>query len=213
MAEQNTVTKLPVPERLSIMFQFPDGRLVEEAVVRPLSFVGFVDCVTATSNMTQPKSFEARLRRLRLLKQVQFFSGGSPIMVSQEDVLQIPIPAARQLLLKLDEDEAPAGKIIRPGNGVDQAVGFELGTPIPVGQNKPPIKELEFLARTYGDVEDIMAATDAATQTKLLIETIAKPIGTSLSTLPSWAVNHITISDGFIVMREILPHFLGSPTE
>lgn len=212
MAE--TVTKLPTSsDRIPVSFQFTDGRSVDEVIVRPLSFLGFAECVTNAHAMSQPKSFEARMRRLRLLRQVQFFSNGSNITLTNEDVLKLPIQGVRTLLNKLDDEKIPSGKIIRSGNGVDGSIVFELGTPIASGQNKVAIKELEFIATTYGDVEDVMAAIDMAQQTKLLLETIAKPLGTSLTALPSWAVSQITMADGFVIMNEVLPHFLGSPEE
>jgi hypothetical protein len=62
-------------------------------------------------------------------------------------VLRLPLP-----------DEGKAGKIVRDGNRINKAITYELGTPIPQGKDKGPIAELEFLAPTYGDIEDILAA-------------------------------------------------------
>jgi hypothetical protein len=50
-------------------------------------------------------------------------------------------------------------------------------------------------------------------QALTLIATLAKPLGTSLSLLPSWAVNQITITDGFLISNQVLTRFLGSPDE
>ena len=108
--------------------------------------------------------------------------------------------------------KVPAGKIIRDGDGVDKAIIYELGTPIKV-QGKDPITELEFCASTYGDVEDVLTADLAVQQTALLLSTVAKPLGTSLSRLPSWAIDNITVADGVSISRDVLPRFLGSPTD
>ncbi|MBO4228451.1 hypothetical protein [Bradyrhizobium neotropicale] len=188
-------------------------KLIDGASIKPLSFQNFADCIAEAQNMRQPKTFEGRLRRVRMVKQVAYHVNGSTVPVTMEDVLKLPIPDARKIAAKLDADEGKAGKIIRGGDGIDQAITYELGTPIPTGQGKPPIIELEFHARTYGDIEDVMAAPDAIQQTAMLIATIAKPLGSSLTLLPSWALNLITIADGVTISRDVLPRFLGSPDE
>lgn len=213
MASNDKVTKLPFqPERLPVAFEI-DGRAVDSVLIKTMSFGAFVDMLTEATNMPQPKSFEARLRRLRMVKQVQYFNGAAGVQITAEDVLRMPIPAARLIGSKLDTDDAPAGKIVRPGDGIDKAIVYELGTPIPTGQGKQPIRELEFAAKTYGDIEDVLVSDSMVTQAAKLIETVAKPLGTSLSLLPSWALTQITIADGMIIGREVLPHFLGSADE
>jgi hypothetical protein len=207
------VTKLPAqPERLKIEFQLGDT-LIDGAVIRPLTFAGFSDAIVAEQAMTQPKLFEARLRRVRMTKQVTYYSGNSVVAMTPENVLKMSIPAVRLIGSHLDDDEGPPGKVIRDGDGIDKAIVYELGTPISLGQGKTPIKELEFQASTYGDIEDVLAVDSTIQQTMILIATVAKPLGTSLSLLPSWAVNQITVTDGVIISREILSRFLESPAE
>jgi hypothetical protein len=163
--------------------------------------------------MTSPNTFEAKLRRNRLAKQVVFYVGNTIVPVTPIDLLSMPIPVARVLIDKLDESDGKAGKIVRRGDGISEAIVYELGTPISGGQGRPQIKELEFLAQTYGDVEDIMAAGTGLQQALLLVTTIAKPLGTSLTQLPSWAVNQISSVDGLAISNDVLPFFLGSPDE
>jgi hypothetical protein len=122
----------------------------------------------------------------------------------------MPIPNAQMLTTHLDEEEGGVGKITREGDGISTSIIYELGTPIPV-VGKDSITELEFLAKTYGDVEDVMSANDSITQTALLIATIAKPPG--MLQLPSWAVSAITIGDGITIAKLVTPHFLGQPVE
>lgn len=207
------VTKLPAqPNRLAVAFDLGD-KSVDAVVVKPLSFQGFVDVITEANLLSPGKAFDARMRRIRMIKQVSYFNGTSMIPFTVEDVLKIPIPAARVIVAKLDDDDAKPGKIVRDGDGIDQAITFELGTPIPLGQGKQPIRELEFLAKTYGDIEDVLAADNTIQQSAKLIETIGKPLGTSLSLLPSWALTQVTIADGLAISREVLPRFLGSAGE
>ncbi|MGY3615662.1 hypothetical protein [Bradyrhizobium sp. USDA 10063] len=199
-------------EKIPIKFQLRD-HVIDGAVIRPMSFQNFADYISEANAMKGAKTFEARLRRVRLSKQIAYYINGTIVPVAVDDVLQLPIPEARKLLDKIDDNEGQPGKIIRDGDGIDKAITYELGTPIPVGADKPPISELEFHARTYGDVEDIMAAPDGIQQTMQLISTIAKPLGTSLIQLPSWAINLITVTDGIVISRDVLPRFLGSPDE
>lgn len=187
--------------------------MIDSAIIKPLSLAVFVDCVLDTRSMTAPNSFEAKLRRNRLMRQVTFYMGNIVVPVTPEQLLKMPIPVARTLIDKLDDNEGPAGKIIRKGDGMSEAIVYELGTPISGGQGKPLIRELEFFAQTYGDVEDIMAAGTGLQQALMLVSTIAKPLGTNLQQLPSWAVSQITSTDGLAISNEVLPIFLGSPDE
>lgn len=212
MAE-SSVLKLPEPpEKLQIAFPLGD-RNIDGAVIKPLTLPAFVDCVLDTRTMTSPNTFEAKLRRNRLAKQVVFYIGNSVTQVAPEELVRMPIVTARTLIDKLDANDGPSGKIVRKGDGISEAIVYELGTPISGGQGRPQIKELEFLATTYGDVEDIMAAGTGLQQALMLCTTLAKPLGTTLSQLPSWAVNQISASDGLTISSDVLPFFTGSPDE
>jgi hypothetical protein len=207
-----TLVKPPAPNgKIPIAFQLGD-RLIDGATIKPMSFSTFAGYVSEAQAMKTPAAFDARLRRLRLQKQVTYHINGSTAPVSMEEVLKLPIPATRTILARLDSEESKPGKITRDGDGIEQAIVFELGTPIPV-QGKEPIRELEFFAKTYGDIEDVMAAPDTISQAATLIATIAKPLGSSLSLLPSWAAAQISVADGLLIAREILPRFLESPAE
>jgi hypothetical protein len=198
-------------EKIPILFPLGDI-LIDGAVIRPMSFQNFADYIGEAQSMREGKSFEARLRRVRLTKQVSYYVNGSVAPVSILDILKLPIAEARKLLDRIDDNEGKAGKIIREGDGIEKAIVYELGTPIPTAAGKPPISELEFHASTYGDVEDVMAA-DGVQQTMQLITTIAKPLGSSLMQLPSWAIGQITVTDGIMIGQKVLPRFLGSPVE
>lgn len=203
--------------KIPIAFELRD-QVIDGATIKPLTFQAFADCVAEAHGMRMPKTFEARLRRLRMVKQVTYYTNGSTASVSVEDVPQMPIPAARTITARLDEtDEGVAGKIVRPGDGIDQAITYALGVPIAMGAGKAPVTELEFLAKTYGEIEDILAAPDSISQAALLLSSIATPLGTSLTRLPSWALAQVSVADGVTIAREVLPHFLGladeSPSE
>jgi hypothetical protein len=207
-----TVTKIPGQEKIPIAFPLGD-KTIDGVVIKPLSFQTFSDCINEANASRDSKSFDARLRRIRMVKQVTYYINGSAIPVSSQDILNMPIPAARTIIDKLDGDEGKVGKVIRDGDGIDKAIVYELGTPIPMGAGKEPIKELEFHAKTYGDIEDVLAADNPIAQASLLISMNATPLGTSLTRLPSWALSQISVADGVTISREVLPRFLGSPSE
>jgi hypothetical protein len=72
------------------------------------------------------------------------------------------------------------------------------------------IEELEFQAKTYGDIEAVLAENDGGLQSLLFIENLAKPITSNLKlqALPSWAVNQITPVDGLFIANTVMPRFL-----
>jgi hypothetical protein len=183
---------------------------IDGAVINRLSYQAFSDYVTEAQSMTRPKTFEGRLRRIRLAKQVTYYMNGSTTAIGLEDVARMPIHDAQLLTARLDVDEGKPGKITRDGDGIEKSILYELGTPIQIS-GKDPITELEFHASTYGDIEDIMSANDAISQTAMLIATIGRPPG--MLQLPSWAVQQITIADGVTIAKLVTPRFLGLPVE
>jgi len=188
--------------------------MIDGAIVKPVTFAAFNEFVIEAQSMTTPKTWEGKLRRVRMTKQVAYYTNGTQVPMSQVEILRMPIPAARDISAKLDENEGKPGKIVRPGDGVETAIVYELGTPLTLRAKEPVvIRELEFLAKTYGEIEDVLAASSTFQQAAHLIATVAKPLGTSLSLLPSWAVSQIMFADGYAIVREVLPHFLGSPAE
>jgi hypothetical protein len=206
------VAAISKADKIPIIFQLGDV-MIDGAVIRPMSFQNLADYITEASGMKVPTTFEARLRRLRLARQISYFTAGTVVPVSIDDVPKMPVPTARILIARLDADEGTAGKILRDGDGIDSAVLYQLGTPIPTGQGKPPITELEFLASNYGQLEDIMAATGTIAQTAALIAGIAKPLPGTLTQLPSWALNLISVADGVSISQLVTPRFMGSPAE
>lgn len=184
--------------------------VVDGAVVNSLTFQAFSECLVEAQAMKKPKTLEARLRRLRLARQVTYYVNGTTTPITPDEVTMMPIPNAQMLTTRLDEDEGKSGKITKDGDGISTSIVYELGSPIPV-VGKDPIVELEFLASTYGDVEDIMSADNSITQTALLLETIAKPPG--MLQLPSWAFKAISVGDGVTIAQLVTPRFLGLPVE
>lgn len=187
------------------------------AEVRHLNFSGFVDVARSALALRDAADmkYEVALQRERLKAQVFFLTeGGKKITVATTDQLTgIPASAARLLIPALSGDAAAAGKVLQDGDGIDKPILYQLGTPIKMTKSgkEIAIPEIEFIARTYGEIEEILAGDTALFQALDLLRTVAKPVSsdTTLTTFPSWAVDQVTLADGLFVAQTILPRFLG----
>jgi hypothetical protein len=158
-------------------------------------------------------TFETNLKRLRL-KDLRYIGDGKPVTMTEADVKMLPIPVARKLIKALDTtDSEKVGKVVREGDGISTAIGFELGKPIEFQAGKESIKEIEFLATTYGEIEDALCTTDPLEQILALLRTVAKPVHGTLSALPSSAIEQISLADGVTLARDVLPRFLKDSDE
>jgi len=198
--------------KIPITFELGD-RMIDSALIKNCSFAALTKIVNEAREMTTPSSWEGKLRRARLLRQVEYSAGGTVVPLSMPDVLRMPIKASREILDRIDKFDGQVGKVVRKGDGIDKAIIYELGTPLPGGQGKQPIRELEFIAKTYGEVEDVLAANDPLLAVTYLVAQVAKPLGPdiTLTSLPSWALERLSAADGLAISQEVLPHFLGSP--
>jgi hypothetical protein len=198
--------------KLEVSFQVGE-KVIDAVFIKPLTFAQFSDYIGTAQGMKTPSTFEGRLKRVRMQKQVDYLTSNKQVPLEIEELLRMPIPAARQIASKLDAEEGKAGKIIRDGDGISTAIGYELGTPIPIANGKGDIKELEFLAKTYGDIEDVLSATDLMSQTMALLKTVAKPVHSTLMSLPSWAIDRISVADGVTIANTVTSRFLNGSDE
>lgn len=184
-----------------------NGYSVDRVEITPLTFVKFAEYATQARN--GGGKFEVNLRRLRLMNSVRYADGDKTIQLTPVEVNQLPIPVARKLIKALDESDANhTGKIIREGDGISTAIGWELAEPIAIS-GKEPLREIEFIAHTYGDIEEVFAQVDPLEQTMALLRTVAKPVYSGLVAMPSWAIDRISLADGVLISQQILPRFLG----
>jgi hypothetical protein len=178
--------------------------------IKPLMFVPFTVMAQSAANTSDERtSYGVLLRRARLKTQVTFTGADAKTstMLTDESLVVLPIHAAKQIVPELDKDEGEAGKVIsdKKADGIGSAILFKLGSPIVPASGKP-ITELEFLAATYFDIEAVMAENGKMAQTTALLKYVAKPVG--MVTMPSWAVDQISMADGMTILTEVLPNFL-----
>lgn len=138
---------------------------------------------------------------------VKYYAGDELVQVTDVALREMPIPLVRKIRAGFNF-ETKAGEITVKGDGITSPVIYKLGEPIPT--DKGEITELEFLASTLGDIEDVIFRTNSNEQALALLESVATPLGTdvSLQAMPTWAVEKISIIDGAQIAQEIVPLFL-----
>lgn len=185
-----------------------EKKSVGHIIVKPISFVKFVSLI---DDATPGDEFAKSFLRLRIRAQASAYdAAGNPLAMGDLDLAQMPIVYARKVTPLLNVGAGAAGNLVGEGDGITSPVLFRLGTPI--GTNKAElISELEFSAKVFADVEDILAEDTSHKQALAMIRRIALPVGTNIKllALPSWAVEGITLSDGLHIMDKVLPRFLG----
>lgn len=201
------VTKPPV---------FAGEVAITKFVVTPVKYVGFC-AIVAKAKATEGDNFERLLLRARLLDQVVAHSSGKKTFpLDDEFLLRLPAAYANNLRNALSGEDSPVGKILSKGDSFTTPIVYKLGTPI-ITQTSETITELEFIAKTYGDIEDVIVETSPLQQSIILLERCATPVATenitSLMSMPSWAVDQITMEDGLNIVNDVLPVFLGEQAE
>lgn len=183
--------------------------------VQPLSFPAFVGIWKATSDDVRGRnvSSNAVMQRKRIVHQVHFMVGDKRVLPDAANITQLPLALAKKLVDALDIGEGSAGKIISPeaADGISAPILYQLGNPIEMTVNgkKVQLTELEFQAQVYGDIEDVLATDGDIPQAFELIRKTAVPVGVaSITSLPAWALDRITVGDGVTIMRTVLPRFL-----
>lgn len=181
---------------------------IESIEVAPLTFAELAKLWRRVSAM--PGDAAINLQRERIRHQAHFTGGGKRVVPDIADLLKLPVAVAKAIIDNLDTGAGPAGEVLNEGNGITGALLYKLGTPIEMKDGKGEsrdIIELEFLAETYGDVENILAAENEVQRTMALLA-IAAPVGhDKLTRLPGWAIDRITTGDGITLMRTVLPNF------
>lgn len=184
--------------------------------VFPLNFVSFVKLWTDTQNeVRSSKTNDSSLvvmQRKRIILQAQFMAGDQRLKPELANVLQLPLGVAKQIISALDIGEGVAGTLLNDADGISSPIHYKLGTPIAikVGGKEELIKELEFQASTYGDIEEVLAGDSEVPQALELLRRCATPVGldSNMKTLPSFALDQITNADGITIMQQVLPNFL-----
>jgi hypothetical protein len=186
------------------------GKAITSISVHQMTFVDLASAVKE-AQAVKGVNFDSALQRQRMILQTHFMAGTERVIPEQQDVMKLPASVARAIIAELDDGlVAGDGKILSEGDGSVTPIHIRLGDPIKLKDGKgkaSEIAELEFLAPTYGDIEDVLAATDDISKAFMLLEKVASPVGFSLPRIPSGAISQISMADGLMIMRKVLPLF------
>lgn len=192
--------------------------------VSSINFLGYAECfkarLRASARGLDEVAAEKEFQRARRLRQcVGYDKAGNRVELDSVAFAAMP----RKLFVKvhnaLDDFGTQRGEVItKDGDGIQTPIVYKLGTPFgfvdtassqkPIGTEQM-IVELEFAAKTGGDIEEVMCHGNTIDQTVALIKSCATPLGgeTGLLRLPSWMLDALTVADGFAIMASVLPVF------
>lgn len=178
------------------------GKKVDAISVAPTSFV-------ALAKMQNEARDEKEFQRRRLLAQTHFMLGKDRLTATTEDLFAMPYSLAAAIRDSMDLTFGPPGELVESGDAISGQALYKLGTPIKMkgGDGDVEITELEFIAGTYGEMEDVLIADTSMLKTVALLG-IANPVQlNNMTRLPGWAIDNVTVSDGAAIMSQVLPRF------
>lgn len=194
-------------------------------VAKPIGFKAYTRIVTQASAIAKD---DADRRRIILRERLKAQCG-----LTDETLATLPIPEALRLKDEIDNvlstpgTNSPVATLLSPpsADGISSAIHIQLSKPIPISPLFH-ISELEFLAATFGELEDAIAA-DAGTDRAIAMLSIATPIvmpipsakpdptnptnPPSLMRLTSAHIEQISVDDGIFIMQNVVPRFFEQP--
>ena len=186
--------------------------------IAPLTFATYSRISTDAYRIAKTtKEANVNMFRERLVSQCTLkFGDGKAAKFTPETISKAPPRLGLMLKNKLDIGSEGAGRpelLSDPkADGIGHAIHIKLGSPIKA-QGGKEIAEIEFMAKTLGEIEEMVVADNRLDQ-MLALMAIAKPVGgMTLLALPSWAIDQITFADGWFMVQEVLSRFLGETPE
>lgn len=141
-------------------------------------------------------------------------ANGAEVKIGDFDLMQMPRTYAAKLYnADIGTGDIP-GMVLTDGDGISQPILYRFGAPLKLTADggETEIAEVEFTARTLGDIEDVLCAETGPEKVIALVTKCAKPVGIGaelgLQQFPSWAVDQLSSADGFKIMEAVLPRFL-----
>lgn len=192
---------------------FVGDEAISGAEIANIGFGRFVAIARQVLPTVKPgQKFNVLMQRHRLMEQVTLVTaGGKRMKLTEDQVLALPPMVGRDLVEDLFFIDDGVGELLSgsSADGVSVPFHYKLGTPIK-GQGGKDITEIEFIAKSFGDLEELTAETFELGQAYDLITKMGKPLGegVTLLAMPSWAVDQVSLMDGLFIMNQVLPRFL-----
>lgn len=183
-------------------------KVVTSITVAPLLFLPLCDMWSGLRSTGS--KVRGELQRARIMHQTTFKAGDEVVTPDAASLAKLPATVAKDIIAALDIGSGLPGLVTKKGDGSTTPIVYKLGTPIEMkqGESTVSITELEFMASTYGELEDVLAADTDAEKAKILIRDIAVPLGVKgLQRVPGWALDRITSADGIGVMNTVTALF------
>lgn len=180
---------------------------ITEVKVKPLKYKELAELWSVATHAAKP---DVALQRARIMHQTHFMDGSTRIKPDVAELSTISSTLAMAILAAIDIGQGSTGEVVSKGDGATTPIVYKLGTPIKMKSSKGSVSitEIEFMANTYGQLEDVLAADNQMDKVMELMNRVAVPLGIdTLTTMPSWAIDNMTVADGVIIMRDVLPNF------
>lgn len=185
---------------------------IVKAEIRPLAFSGFAKATQDASSAARNRAEKLAviIQRYRMIAQTTLVTGGDKrIPLTEEIIAKLPAMAGRDIVNNLLAGNQSPGKLLsdKDADGISKAIHYQLGTPVQAAGGKE-ITELEFLAKDFTAIEEVMTGTSPVDQTMTMISVMSRPADGSMLRLPSWAADQISLADGIFLMENVLNRFL-----
>lgn len=186
-----------------------NDKKIKEVTISHPSLSGYLKILAAASMVaTRDVDSRATVQSERIKQQCKFVDdGGGQHTLDYVQLANLPIKLAKEIIENLEEERHDEAKLLSPdkADGISIPILVKLGKPLATGSGKA-IEELEFLAKVYGDLEQVLVGDNDMDQAAALIRTVGKPPG--MSALPSWAYDQITWQDAVFIRNNVLTRFL-----
>jgi hypothetical protein len=192
---------------------------IKRLEIAKIGFVAFCEVGDiAADGESDQKKVTNRIFRERIKRQVTAYDASNNA-IKFDDAAAYGIPLKHAMAIKTalsqsDANEPIEGKpstckMLHKGDGMLTPIHISLGSPIKTGSEDKVIRELEFTARNLGDLEDFVSADTSLERAVALIR-VAAPVGPNLTitVLPTWAIDQISLEDGVWIMQNVVPSFL-----
>jgi hypothetical protein len=203
------------PKRIDITPENPffiNGKAVAYFTVKDISFRKLSDIFIAASRSVNPAKDITRRQIAERL--VAHTAEGHEIKFTDDLTVTIPAFYGSNIVKAVESFTGVPGEILSKGDGAFSPMLFKLGTPIKLSSNEGDIEisEIEFQAKTFGDIENVLAA-DGLEQTIVFIRDCGTPVivnsDKKLMCLPESAIDQISAEDGVAITNKVIPSFLG----
>jgi hypothetical protein len=178
--------------------------------VAPLFFKRFVELSIAARDQADNDSngsVQKAINRAAIKMQVKLLTedGKASKTLTDLEIMNLTIANGKELVENAVLAEGTPGEIISgDADGIAKSVVYKLGTPIKTANSA--VSEIEFKVKTFGDIEAVLAEPNKLAQGVMMLQSVGKSAGTL--SLPSWALEKISVADGMDMVEKVLPRFL-----